>query len=168
MENKYEIPYKKIPKTSIRKYISGWEALNTPDKNGMTADWHPDQIWLSTPCAPGIELYRSNHILGTSGIEKRKILYSQGESVYIANFPRAIADILFNDDSIYHSQLNGCVDDFLTDEEAEELYRYALLINKEKNIEWFLKYELTKFYFGENKKRGINNEKWESAKSTTA
>ena len=35
-----------IPKTSSTSYISGWEALNIPDENRNTADWHPRTYFI--------------------------------------------------------------------------------------------------------------------------
>lgn len=48
-------------------------------------------------------------------------------------------------------ELQNCVYDFLDDDEAVELFKYLKIINKYKNIEDFMKYELTKLYFKEIK-----------------
>jgi hypothetical protein len=48
---------KKIPNTDERHYISGWEALNIPDENGNTADWHPTTYLYSNSVNDTIKLY---------------------------------------------------------------------------------------------------------------
>ena len=65
-----------------------------------------------------------------------------------ANYPRAIADLVYENNT---RELQNCVYDFLDDDEAVELFKYLKIINKYKNIEDFMKYELTKLYFKEIK-----------------
>lgn len=57
MENIY---LKKIPKTSLKSYISGWEALNTPN-NHSSADWYPINFWYSKNKDETIKLYNCTH-----------------------------------------------------------------------------------------------------------
>lgn len=139
---------KKTPPTSINCYVSGFEALNTPDAEGMIADWHPKLYWYSDIENETIKLF-SNNILGSNGIEKRKILYSDKE-VYIANYPRAITDLVFTMDDLRISSLSGFINDFAFDTNQEaEVFSYLLKINKQKNITWFIKRELTRLYFNQ-------------------
>lgn len=121
-------------------YISGWEALNIPTLDGAIADWHP-QLYLNKE----LKKYPYNEILKKSGITKRYISFLD-KYEYVANYPRAIADLVYKDET---KELKNCVYDFLNDKEATELYGYLKIINRYKNIEDFMKYELTKLYFEE-------------------
>ncbi len=125
-------------------YISGWEALNIPTSSGYIADWHP-QFYFNEK--KELKKYPYNEILKDSGITKRNISFLNKDE-YVANYPRAIADLVFNDDT---KELKNCVYDFLDDDEAIELFEYLKIINKHKNIEDFMKYELTKLYFKDMK-----------------
>lgn len=118
----------------ITSYISGWEALNLPKEDGTTADWHPFLY-------PPLEKYEYNELLKDLGIKLRNI---NGNFRYVANFPRAIADLVFVGDT---KQLKNCVYDFLTKEETIELFEYLKKINEVKDIQHFIKTELTKLYF---------------------
>lgn len=135
--------FKKIPDTSLERYISGWEALNVVDENGLSADWHPLKFWLAYNDDDEIPLF-SNPILGSNGIKKRKIKYSD-ELVYIADFPRAIADLIYTDDKT--DSLVNASTDFLTDEEAKVLFKYLLKILKFKDIEAYIIHEFPKYYY---------------------
>ena len=67
---------------------------------------------------------------------------------YVANYPRAIADL------VYHNEIKGlknCVNDFLNDDEEKELFGYLKLINNNKVVDDFMKFELTKLYFKDKK-----------------
>ncbi|TLT01368.1 hypothetical protein FE245_02425 [Aliarcobacter cibarius] len=59
-----------------------------------------------------------------------------------------MADLVYENNT---RELQNCVYDFLDDDEAVELFKYLKIINKYKNIEDFMKYELTKLYFKEIK-----------------
>ncbi|OCR98848.1 hypothetical protein A9K75_09650 [Campylobacter fetus subsp. testudinum] len=48
--------------------------------------------------------------------------------------------------------LKNCVRDYLDDEDEKELFSYLKTINNNKQINNFMKYELTKLYF---KDKGI-------------
>lgn len=124
-------------------YISGWEALNIPTSNGYIADWHP-QFYFNEK--KELKKYPYNEILKDSGISKRYIPFLNKDE-YTANYPRAIADLVYENNT---RELQNCVYDFL-DDEAVELFKYLKIINKYKNIEDFMKYELTKLYFKEIK-----------------
>lgn len=142
-----EIKYKRIPKTSITKYISGWESLNA--KVGETyADWHPMQYWLDTKGNEEIELY-SNPILGKDGIVRLKIQYSN-EHVFIATHSRALADLIYlatiNEKSLnpFRKEYNS----LLNEEEVIEYRNYLNRMAREnKVIDEFLKSEFPKWYY---------------------
>lgn len=138
---------KVLPQTYLNNYISGYYALNTPDTDGIPADWHPNMYWYSYDENDIVPLYNTNDIFGTQGIEYRKVNYFSCifyDKVYIASHVRAIADLVVTLSNI--DVLRGCVNDWLRTEKQEwELYNMLL---KADNIEWFLKEEFTKFYLG--------------------
>lgn len=142
------MPQKIIPKTSENSYISGWEALNIPNEKGDTADWHPRTYLFSSDPLEEIKLYDTTDFFGNKGIKKRTIYYPEKKEVYIADFSRAIADLLVTMKDYQVSSLYGCRKDFLSDEESEELYEYLKPLKDNPRIEEFLKYEFTKKYFG--------------------
>lgn len=135
--------FKKIPETSINRYISGWEALNVVNESGLTADWHPLKFWTTNLDSEEIPLF-SNSVLGNRGIHRRKIKYSD-DPVYIADFPRAIADLIYNNDKT--DSLVNAANDFLTEEETNILFSYLLEILKSKDIESYIKQEFPKKYY---------------------
>lgn len=128
----------------IKNYISGWEALNIPTNDGYTADWHPQFYFNKNK---ELKTYSYNEILKDSGISKRYIPFLNKDE-YTANYPRAIADLVYDNNT---KELKNCVYDFLNEDEALELFEYLKIINKHKDIEDFMKYELTKLYFKEFK-----------------
>ena len=79
--------------------------------------------------------------LNMLGITKRYIPNIESE-FYIASFARAIADLVFLD---RYYQLDNCVKDFLSDDDSIELYNYLKIINKYKDVELFMKIELTSY-----------------------
>lgn len=127
----------------MKKYISGWEALNIPNEKNMIADWHPLHFLKPNQ---DIKMYLYNPILKEEGISKRFVPMLQREE-YVANYPRAIADL------VYSKQIQGlknCCYDFLTQEEEKELYELLKkLLPTNPEVKNFLKYELTKLYCGE-------------------
>lgn len=129
---------------SFNNYISGWEALNIPTNDGYTADWHPQFYFNENKV---LKTYSYNEILKDSGILKRYIPFLNKDE-YVANYPRAIADLVYENNT---KELKNCVYDFLDENEAKELFEYLKIINKHKDIEDFMKYELTKLYFKEFK-----------------
>lgn len=144
-----EIKYKRVPKTSITEYISGWESLNTKVGDSY-ADWHPMQYWLDTGGNEEIKLY-SNPILGEDGVVKLKIPYSN-ELVFIATYPRALADLVYtatiNEKSLnpFRKEYNSLLND-------EEIIKYRNYLEKmaeeHKAIDEFLKNEFPKWYYEE-------------------
>lgn len=127
------------------EYISGWQTLNIPNECGLTADWHP--LCYFTRKKPN-KMYRiDNNPLRNLGIKERFIPYLN-DTYFIASFARAIADLVFFDET---EGLRNCVDDFLDDREEAELFSYLRVIHTEKNVEAFMKFELTKLYFKEFK-----------------
>lgn len=139
-----ELYYKKVPKTTPERYISGYEALNVVDENGLTADWHPLTFWTSTT-QEEIPLYE-NPLLKEKGISFRKIPFSE-EMVYIANFARAIADLIYHEYETHPCLFRNIAEDFLSKEERAELFGYLLEIRKEKEIDEFLIQEFPKEYY---------------------
>jgi hypothetical protein len=138
-----------IPKNSSTSYISGWEALNISDENRNTADWHPRTYLFSYDKDKAINLYNTTNVLGNSGIKKRIIDYPSQREVYIANFPRAIADLVLTMKDYQLSSLHNCCNDFLNEDETEHLYQY--LIKNNPRVDEFLKYEFTVRYFNDKK-----------------
>jgi len=125
---------------SIANYISGWEALNIPNTDKTIADWHPKYYFNDNK---QIKKYAMNEVLKDNGIYKRFIPFLNKDE-YIANYPRAIADLVYEDNI---KELKNCIYDFLDEDEELELFEYLKIINQNKNIEDFMKYELTKLYF---------------------
>ena len=58
---------------------------------------------------------------------------------------------LFRNNTSKTAQLRYCAKDFLNDDEKQELFDYLKIINKTKNVEEFMKLELTKLYFEDRK-----------------
>lgn len=87
--------------------------------------------------------YDENAPLKMLGIKERFIPFMQ-EKCYVASYARAIADLVYLDKT---TQLRYCAKDFLNDDEKQELFDYLKIINKTKNVEEFMKLELTKLYF---------------------
>ncbi|MFZ1602599.1 MAG: hypothetical protein WAT45_02235 [Leptotrichiaceae bacterium] len=144
---------KKIPNTDERHYISGWEALNIPDENGNTADWHPTTYLYSNSINDTIKLYNTNDILKNRGIEKRVITYPEIKEVYISTFARAIVDLLLTIEDYQVSSLYKCRDELLTENESEELYEYLKAVEGNQRIEEFIKYEFTDKYFSAGERK---------------
>lgn len=155
--------WKKIPKTTEKQYISGYEALNIPNEKGDVADWHPRTYLSSIEPYDYIKTYKLDEIVGNTGIAKANITFPSKAEVYIANYVRAIIDIIISSDKdIEIKSILGCKNDFLTDEEGEELFKELIGIlkknhKKKDKIIMFLKYEYPKQFY-EYKK----GEKWKS------
>ena len=118
-------------------YISGWEALNIPRLDGSIADWHPLLYFANKN---NIKTYENNEILGSLGIQRRYVKMLDKEE-YVANYARAIADLVYKGET---AGLKNCVQDYLDDNEESELFNYLKLINKNKKVDDFMKFELTK------------------------
>lgn len=150
LKGELELKYLKvIGNTSIDNYISGYYALNLPDKDGIIADWHPRQYWYSLKENDKIPLFNTNNIFGIEGIEFRTIgnfSLDKEKKYYIANHIRAIADLTVTLSDI--NELRGCTNDWLQGEgQILELYNLLLKI-KHKDIDWFLKEEFPKYRIG--------------------
>lgn len=137
--------YKEIPPTSEKLYISGWEALNIPYESGELADWHPATYWHSKK-KEEIKLYEYNEELGMIGIEFRKIDYPEVKEVFIADFPRALVDILLTLDEDRQKVLYNAKEDFLSLEDTKKFFEYLMLIKDNPKVENYLKHEFTKDY----------------------
>ena len=124
------------------KYLSGWEALNIPNKIKQIADWHPYRL-LKEPNKLRFFNLKKDYPLGKLGLEKRYVATLKKEYI-VASFARAIADLVYYDET---KGLKNCVKDFLDENEEKELFTYLKIINKSKNVENFMIYELTKLYF---------------------
>lgn len=70
------------------------------------------------------------------------------KTCFVADYARAIADLVYLDKT---AQLRYCARDFLNDDEKQALFEYLKIINKTKNVEEFMKWELTKLYFKDKK-----------------
>lgn len=140
--------WKKIPPTTKNQYISGLEALNVISSDGITiADWHPLNYWMYTEKLPEIPLYLSHSLLGECGIKKRVISFDPSREVYIADYPRAIADFVLHHSMSDAKQMVGCRHDFLsTEQEENELYSYLKNIQTIKEIGWFIHREYPEKY----------------------
>lgn len=146
-----------LPETNIENYLTAITALNVPDDDMETGDWH-----ISTTFNPGFgrtpsfcvstEYVNTNHIFGTDSIlERSDILRRFGLNigiglVYSANHYRAIADMLYHSISL-DRPFEGAVilDDWLPSDEHKK--RFFTLFEKAKNyltIEQWCKYEVWK------------------------
>lgn len=145
--------WKKIPKTNIYNYISGYEALNIPNENGDVADWHPETYLSSKNPNEYIKTYKLDETIGTIGIENKIITFPNKSEVYIANFIRSIIDIIiFSERDIEIKSIFGCKNDFLTDQESYELFEKLIELlekrhKKSDKIIMFLKNEYPKKYY---------------------
>lgn len=143
---------KVIPKTSIDNYISKYYALNTRINSNLPADWHSD-CWYSNKRNENIELTH-NYFLKSRGIIYTSIPFSK-DKVYIATYPRAIVDIIY---TYLEKGLNinkfcrNIADEFLTDEEKEEMFYMLLEFNKHINILEYIKNQFPKEYLGEKER----------------
>lgn len=135
-----------MTQTNEHRYISGWQALNVQSEKGTIADWHPE-MYFENFKPKKLYKFDENSPLKMLGIKERFVPYSQ-DTYFVANYARAIADLVYYDET---RELRGCVKDFLDDDEAKELFDYLKIINKSKNVEEFMKFELTKLYFKDKK-----------------
>lgn len=90
-----------IPATSLSHYITGLPALSVPDKSGFVADWHLLEAFAGRKPLPvaGVNFPSTHHLFGSQGIDERgDSLRGTGVrgtgAIYVANAPRAIADLL--------------------------------------------------------------------------
>ena len=145
--------WQKIPKTSEKKYISGYEALNIPNETGNVGDWHPRTYLSSHNPNEDIRTYELDETIGNIGINYKIINFPYKAKVYIANYVRAIIDIIiFSERDIEIKSLFGCKNDFLTDKEEEELFEQLIEIlkkghKKSDKIIMFLENEYPKKFY---------------------
>ena len=146
-----------LPETSIESYLTAITALNVPDDDMETGDWH-----ISTTFNPGFgrtpsfcissEYHNTNHVFGTDSIlERSDILRRFGINigtglVYSANHYRAIADMVF-DSLMCNRQFEDAVilDDWLPWDEHKQ--KFFTLFERAKNhltIEQWNRYEVWK------------------------
>lgn len=125
------------------QYISGWEALNLPNNQGVIADWH-FKLYFSDNNKYRIYQSDDNKILKHLGIEQRYIPILD-KNCHIASFARAIADLVYIKET---KGLKNCVSDYLDSSDELELFQYLKKISKDReDIKIFMKEELTKLYF---------------------
>ena len=132
------------------KYLSGWQALNIPNERGLTADWHSS--WLYKPLKK--KKNKNCPIWQKEGISLRFVPLLK-DVYYVASFARAIADLLYNGK---FAGLQNCAYDFLDEQDEEELFLYLIRLREKKEIDNFMKYELTKLYFKDKNVRKIPRE----------
>ena len=74
------------------------------------------------------------------------IIQYSDEKVYIADFVRALADMILLQDNI--NEFRFCSKEYLSDDiQVDQLYDLLLKINNIKDITWFLKEEFPKLYY---------------------
>lgn len=145
--------WKNFPKTTEKKYISGYEALNIPDGTGNVADWHPRTYLSSINPDAVIKTYELDETIGNVGINYKAINFPYKAKVHIANYVRAIIDlIIFSERDIEIKALYGCRHDFLTDKEEIELFEQLIEIikkghEKSDKIVMFLENEYPKKFY---------------------
>jgi hypothetical protein len=160
---------------TINKYITGQFALNVHnrmDEEEPTGDWH-DSIWnnIQELPDPNVEYAGEGYFINTikfwgnygiyegSNAMKEKNIILKEDSVFIANYYRAILDMvyegLFKYEKIYH--LNFITDDHLDNKEQvmEVINRVVLL---EKHLNQNQKTELKRWIHNEINSEAIRNE----------
>lgn len=124
------------------KYLSGFQALNIPNENGLIADWHP-LLYLNPN---KLVMYESaDSPLQERDIRKCFVPILQ-EYYNVASFARSIADLVYFGKA---SELRGCVNDFLDSADEIKLFYFLKDLPQTAMVNNFLKYELTKLYFSE-------------------
>lgn len=152
--NVLETQYIKLPRTSVKHYISRMAALNI-HTNPFGGDWHFHDtfFWpgrendyeqlksrLNFLCGEG-EDCNTNDILGKKGVVERSGLIRstgltfQGEKAYVATYPRAIADMI-----LFHTK--NCVPKNITldewtprEKEHKKILEYLNLALKSDRID---------------------------------
>lgn len=121
-----------IPKTTNENYITGTSALNVPTKDGKFADWHFTETFLTPGTrfrVAGKNYPSTNHIFGNYGIKEcSTILREYGAyvepnmEVYVANYVRAILDLVYNITKEHQSADFLKLDDYFEEEEKSEVF----------------------------------------------
>lgn len=151
---------KNIPTTSSDNYISGWELLNSSNKEFIFEDWHTLDYWYSKIQNKTLKTYKNNPIFKDFGVKEREFIAPTKGLFFAANKVRALADLIFealgeSNPSLYLNRLSGDIDNFLEEFEKKELLTLLepLLINKE--LLNFVKKEMPKQYYECILKEGI-------------
>ena len=156
-----------IPPTSRINYITGVYALNIPDKEATTGDWHDDVFWhpVAVRKPEDISLggkgeFDTNHIFDDMGVQQaRKRLVRIGlhvpdsiKKVYVANHIRAALDLAFYE--LNHdgrpTSVRGASSDWLdTEKQKRKLLMHAerlgdfLVGTQVEELEKWIAYERT-------------------------
>lgn len=134
-----------IPETTPDKYLTGTSALNVPTEDGRFADWHFAETFLKegTRFRVAGQNYPSTvDIFGKYGIrECGEILRAYGvplepgKPVYVANYVRAILDLVYNLTREHKAPDFLKLDDFLEEEDkAETISKIEAIKNKISDI----------------------------------
>jgi hypothetical protein len=121
-----------IPETTNENYITGTSALNVPTEDGKFADWHFTETFLTTGTRfriAGQNYPSTSDIFGNYGIrECGTILREYGayiepnKKVYVANYVRAILDLVYNITKEHQSADFLKLDDYFEEQEKSEVF----------------------------------------------
>lgn len=121
-----------IPETTNENYITGTSALNVPTEDGKFADWHFTETFLTTGTRfriAGQNYPSTSDIFGNYGIrECGTILREYGvyiepnKKVYVANYIRAILDLVYNITKEHQSADFLKLDDYFEEQEKSEVF----------------------------------------------
>ena len=139
-----------LPPTSKEHYLTGMTAMNIPDPEGMTGDWHFQEAFFgwkdrkSRIFVAGIAgEYDTNGILGNFGIKecaeelkKMGVSVPENQPVYTANHYRAILDLLYNCVQKGRYPYHIDIDDWLNTESQQNF-----LLSMAQNFEQYLSNE---------------------------
>lgn len=132
-----------IVPTNIDRYITGVYALNIPDEEGTTGDWHSNVFWRPKDETKVVEIsiggegdFDTNHIFSDMGVsESYERVKDCGlhipdniDDVYVANHIRATLDLAYSELK-QHGKIwyvRGCTNDWMdTEEQKQTLLEYA-------------------------------------------
>lgn len=119
-----------IPETTQEAYITGTSALNVPTEDGHFADWHFTETFLTPGTrfrVAGKNYPSTADVFGKFGIrECGEILrdygvpLEPGKAVYVANYVRALLDLVYNLTREHKSPDFLKLDDFLEEKDKAE------------------------------------------------
>jgi len=119
-----------IPETTQDAYITGTSALNVPTEDGHFADWHFTETFLTPGTrfrVAGQNYPSTANVFGKFGIrECGEILrgygvpIEPGKAVYVANYVRALLDLVYNLTREHKSPDFLKLDDFLEEQDKAE------------------------------------------------
>lgn len=143
---------KNIPTTSSDNYISGWELLNSSNKEFIFEDWHTLDYWYSKDENKPLKTYKMNPIFKDVGIKEREFIAPTKGIFYAADKVRALADLIFEalEESkpiVYLNRLTGDIDNFLDDFEKKELLTLLKPLFTNEELSNFIKKEMPKQYY---------------------